>query len=443
MANPEQVRILRNGVEAWNKWRSENPDIRPDLRNISLHKADLYGTGIDPLLSHINLKNAVMFNSNLGGANLTRASLEGVDLRYCVLRKANLREANIDRGLLMNADLSTADLSEAMILGANLNSIKMDNAKLIDADMSGSYLGRASLVGADFTRCKLDRAIFRGANLTKSIFVKALLRDADLGEAKMVDCQLNEANMRGAYIIRADLSGADLTGANLTFCRLVEVNLKGASLSECTVYGISAWNLNLASTEQANLVITSPGEPAITVDNIEVGQFIYLLLNNQKIRDVINTITSKAVLILGRFTEERKAVLDALKDKLRKLNYLPILFDFNRPSSRNLTESISTLAHIAKFVIADITEAKSIPQELQRIIPNLPSLPIQPLLLSSESEYSMFSDLLDYPWVLEPFAYDSIEMLLASLDDKVIEPAQVKAQEIEDRRKSIENAINQ
>src|SRR5215207_2029801 len=34
------------------------------------------------------------------------------------------------------------------------------------------------------------------------------------------------------------------------------------------------------------------GEPEITVDNIEVAQFVYLLLHNEKIRDVIDTITS-------------------------------------------------------------------------------------------------------------------------------------------------------
>ena len=44
-------------------------------------------------------------------------------------------------------------------------------------------------------------------------------------------------------------------------------------------------------------------EPKVTVDNIEVAQFIYLLLHNGKIRDVIDTVTSKAVLILGRFTK--------------------------------------------------------------------------------------------------------------------------------------------
>jgi hypothetical protein len=99
-----------------------------------------------------------------------------------------------------------------------------------------------------------------------------------------------------------------------------------------------------------NLVITDgdEGKPEISVDNIEVAQFIYLVLHNQKIRDVIDTITSKAVLILGRFTDERKAVLDALRDELRKRNYLPILFDFEAPESRNVTETVTLLARMAR-----------------------------------------------------------------------------------------------
>jgi hypothetical protein len=92
------------------------------------------------------------------------------------------------------------------------------------------------------------------------------------------------------------------------------VELTGADLTGCHVYGVSAWGLKLdGTTQQKNLVITNWGEPEITVDNIEVAQFIYLMLHNQKIRDVIDTITSKAVLILGHFTAERKAVLDALR----------------------------------------------------------------------------------------------------------------------------------
>jgi hypothetical protein len=85
--------------------------------------------------------------------------------------------------------------------------------------------------------------------------------------------------------------------------------LDRANLSGCNIYRIAAWNVNLKDAIQLNLRITPPGEPAIQVDNLEVAQFIYLLLDNAKIREVIDTITSKVVLILGRFTPERKAIL--------------------------------------------------------------------------------------------------------------------------------------
>ena len=244
-------------------------------------------------------------------------------------------------------------------------------------------------------------------------------------------------DLSGARLSRADLSRADLRGA-----LLVETNFAEANLTGCQVYGISAWDVNLVGAQQSNFVITHVDEPVITVDDLEVAQFIHLLLHNEKLRGVIDTITSKAVLILGRFTPERKTVLDALRKELRRHDYLPILFDFEPSFSRNRTETVSTLAHMARFVIADITDAKSIPQELQRIIPNLPSLPIQPLILSSQYEYAMFKDLRDYPWVLPPYRYDSLEMLLAVLNEKVIFPAEARATEIEERRKAFEEDIS-
>jgi hypothetical protein len=103
---------------------------------------------------------------------------------------------------------------------------------------------------------------------------------------------------------------------------LNHTDIRDADLTGCRVFGVSAWALKLSDqTRQRNLIITLENEPEITVDDIEVAQFIYLLLNNQKIRNVICTITSKVVLILGRFTDERRAVLDALRDELRKRNW--------------------------------------------------------------------------------------------------------------------------
>jgi hypothetical protein len=175
------------------------------------------------------------------------------------------------------------------------------------------------------------------------------------------------------------------------------------------------------------LVVTPSKDAVITVDNLDVAQFVYLLLSNQKVRGVIDSITSKVVLILGRFTPQRKAILDAIREQVRRHGYLPVLLDFEKPSSRDLTESVRTLAHMARFVIADITDARSVPQELMAIVPNLPSVPVQPLLLASQQEYGMFDHFRRFPWVLEPVLYDDQKALLTELETKVIAPAEAKA----------------
>jgi hypothetical protein len=198
-------------------------------------------------------------------------------------------------------------------------------------------------------------------------------------------------------------------------------------LTGVKVYGTSAWDLNLRDAVQLDIVITDEDRPEITVDNIEVAQFIYLLLSNERIRQIIDTIGKKAVLILGRFTAARKAVLDAIREELRKLDYIPILFDFEQPTSRDITETVSTLAHMSRFVIADLTAAKSLPQELTRIVPILPSVPVQPILLTREREWSMFGDLRRYPWVLETVRYRNASDLMIILREKIIPQAESAA----------------
>ncbi len=72
---------------------------------------------------------------------------------------------------------------------------------------------------------------------------------------------------------------------------LVRTKVAGAKFTRCRVYGVSAWDLDLKNVKnQSNLRITRKDQPErITVDNLEVAQFVYLLLHNDKIRDVINT----------------------------------------------------------------------------------------------------------------------------------------------------------
>jgi hypothetical protein len=153
-------------------------------------------------------------------------------------------------------------------------------------------------------------------------------------------------------------------------------------------------------------------------DIIEVAQFIYLLLNNQTIRRVIDSITSKAVLILGRFSEERKVVLDALRDELRKSehNYLPIVFAFQPLINQTTIETVKTLANMARFVIADLTDARSVLQELRGIVPGLPSVAVRLLIEKSKHEHR-HAGLLHGLEISrrETYKYESLEELIGSI----------------------------
>jgi hypothetical protein len=273
----------------------------------------------------------------------------------------------------------------------------------------------------------LFEASLRGSQFQGIDLSGADLRGATLREAELSGSNLQGADLRGAHLRATQLCGANLRSADLRWTNLSEADLRQADLTGCAIYATSAWNVKLAGTIQSNLVITNPSgsnETTITVDNLEVAQFIYLLLNNEKIRDVIDTITSKVVLILGRFTDERKKVLDALREELRQYNYLPVLFDFDEPAHLDVTETVTTLARLSRFIIADITDPRSIPQELAFIVPELPSVPVQPLLESSQREFGMFAYFTRFPWVLPLYHYTDQASLLSSLKEKVIDPAE-------------------
>ena len=104
--------LVKGGVDRWNQWRKDHPDLYPNL-------------------SGANLSHHYLFEVNLSGL-----SLKGIDL---------------SRACLIGADLSWADLSDANLMGAYLS----------QADLSSANLHNANLLDASF-----DRANLRHVNLS-------------------------------------------------------------------------------------------------------------------------------------------------------------------------------------------------------------------------------------------------------------------------------------
>jgi len=279
------------------------------------------------------------------------------------------------------------------------------------------------LAGADLTSANLFHAELRHVDLSGAVLLAANLASADLSAAN-----LDGADLRTANLSRAHLRGAHLRWARLEAVSLVDADITAADLTQCHVYGISAWGLKLDEhTKQQNLVITKEDEPEITVDNIEVAQFIYLLLHNEKIRDAIDTISKKGVLLLGRFTEGRIAVLERLREELRNRHFLPIVFNFDKPETKGFTETVRLLAGMSRFVIADITNPRSAPLELQATVPEC-MIPFVPILKKGEEPFAMLRDLqINHPdRVFKVIRYPSVDRLIEVLDSKIITPAQAR-----------------
>lgn len=384
MANSRHLAILQEGLNNWNRWRSKPPDS---------------SAGVDP---GDVLDSEFLNESAIGNPYLTRADLSGADLSEAMLRGGNFKAADLKSAILREVDLAKADLSGANLSQAYLRSAQLWSANLIDADLTGADLRESSLTGAN-------------------------LNCADLREADLRQADISYADLR-----QANLSGAKLNGANLENARLVDTNLTGANLNGCRVYGISAWNVKVSEeTEQSNLIITRTHEAKLTVDDIEFAQFIYLLVNRKKIRNALHTITSKAVLVLGRFTDERKVILDALADELRKCNLVPIIFDFERSTNRDFTETIKILAGLSLFVIVDITKPRSVSQELTAVVPDY-QIPFVPILDDDEKAYSMFADFKKYDWVLKPIVtYRTKEVLTTNFRSLILDRAWKKHLELQ------------
>jgi len=371
----EQQWLLDQGVEAWNRWRHENPEVRPRLAGIDLNEQDLQ-------------------MAQLQGADLTGASL-------------------------FDADLSKANLDGASLRGAHLFEADLRQARLVDADLHGANLGNAYLCEADLRRARLDDAYLDGARLAGANLQGASLREAYLGTADLSHADLSGADLTAAQLPRAHLQGAVL----------VATNLEGANLSGARVFGIATWGARLERATQRDLVITPKDEPTITIDDLGLAQMLCALLGNEQAGMTMGALVADVALILGRFKGGRKVALEAIRAALRAHGYVPGLLELDQPSNRDLTGTVRLLAQMARFILVDTSEPRYIPEEFQTVVPGL-SVPVQPLVLQRRAELSMLQGLVKYACVLPPYAYKDLADLLEHVEDRVIAPAVAKAKDL-------------
>ncbi len=212
--------------------------------------------------------------------NLSKCSLQGLDLERADFMGANFRKADLSEANLFGANLRGADLRGADLRWACLDETVIDNKTKIEDkwrlvwQVVNKKTEGLNLAGADLEAAYFIRVDLGGLNLKKANFWGSALIDANLSDADLRDTDLRKANLAGTYLAGAKLKGAridddtklddkwrlvwkivnqqtsrnlnekDLAGANLEGVDLSGANLEGADLS-----GANLTKANLAGAK--------------------------------------------------------------------------------------------------------------------------------------------------------------------------------------------------
>lgn len=86
---------------------------------------------------------------------------------------------------------------------------------------------------------------------------------------------------------------------------------------------------------------------------------------------------------------------------------------------------------MAKFIIADLTEAKAVVQELQAIVSNLPFVVVRFIIMKAEREPGMFDHIRRFPWVIDgAFEYENADEVINSIPSGTIDPVEKRLREL-------------
>ncbi len=394
---------------AWNRWRESNPTRRLDLRGLE---------GRPRWLRHFDLS----------GADLRGADLEDSEFGHADLRRAKLDDARLDK-----ARLAGADLSGALLGTASFSMAELRHAKLVEATAKvGCSFFKAKLERADLSRAKLEYASFDRADLTEANCAGARLlhasfERADLSEALFDGAVLRHASFRRAVLYRTSLRGADVRSVIAD-----EVFVRGLQLDDGTQQKGVVGTMRLWFTAEEDV-----GSTFSRVDDLRAASLLSLLGERGAIASLIDAGSATVVLILGRFSLRRKAVLDRLADVLRTKGKIPIIFDFPGPEDRELSDTVRVIAALSEFIVVDVTDPRSAPLELQATVPGL-MIPVVPIVQEGKNVFAMLQDLQRrYFWVLPPVAYADKDDLAAHVEGAILRRVRKVSRQIQRRREEM------
>jgi len=253
------------------------------------------------------------------------------------------------------------------------------------------------------------------------------------------------------------VNGAVLSNSTIEFCeRLYESLAVGLSLDEAVgrarVHAMERgkeqdlfdWGLYMVYMPSAQAVLFPRASSAAVAKHQKAARKDHEVsvrntvqrareLDGLNFGEIMSELTRRRVLILGRFIGRRLKILEAIQEHLARHpnRYIAELFTYRRPESRDLVESVVGFAALSRFIIADLSEPRSIQSELEAIVPRFLSVPVVPVINRTGKEWATFSSLQREQNVIKPtLRYRDLDDLLSKLVDEIVPMAEAKRLEV-------------
>ena len=230
MTDETHLELLRQGTKAWNRWRRDNPDSKPNFYEADLNRVDLRGAILSAAdLSRANLRGADLNRADLGravlsGADLGRADLRGAILRGAILREAILRDTDLSRADLSRADLNWAILGQTIFADNDLSAVKgLETVRHLDP----------STVGIDTlfkSRGNIPPIFLRGCGLREWEIETAKLYEAGVTPIRAADILYDVVGLRTDPLIQFYSCFISYSHADRSFARRLHDALQGRGI---------------------------------------------------------------------------------------------------------------------------------------------------------------------------------------------------------------------
>ncbi|MCO7222892.1 pentapeptide repeat-containing protein [Pleionea sp. CnH1-48] len=251
MEQSDLIKLIDQGCDVWNNWRSSHPQESIDLSDVSFAHKNLAGFDFSECqleranFSEANLAGSSFISANLKHVNFSFANLENANFIAAEMFEANLTSARVTKANFLTAQSRGADFSRVDFEGHDLQSMDLRHVRLCGASLSYQKLDGMDFTGSDFTGAIMKEVSLQNANLQSAVLSHVNLHGALLNGANMKGVELSESDLSRLSFSKVNLSEASLLNCDLRYCNLSQSNLTKADLSGCKLFDIKTigWNI--------------------------------------------------------------------------------------------------------------------------------------------------------------------------------------------------------